>query len=76
MDFNGPPNTGLVTPMPPPKHAAPADDGVPTGADWFVWDLTIGPAESCPSSPNPMSVQPPGIDTGTSLLAEQLNWKT
>ena len=25
---------------------------------------------------NPMTVQPPGIDPGGSLLAEHLNWKT
>ncbi len=39
--------------------------------------MTIGPAENIrPSSPNPMSIEAPGIDQGTSLLAERLNWKT
>ncbi len=40
--------------------------------------MTIGPAKNIrPSSPSPMSVEAPGIDgSGTSLLAEQLNWKT
>ena len=39
--------------------------------------MTIGPASNSGAPAyNPMSVQAPGIDTGTSLLAEQLNWKT
>ena len=39
--------------------------------------MTIGPASrSSAPVPNPMSVQAPGIDRGTSLLAEDLNWKT
>ncbi len=38
--------------------------------------MTLGPASNSGGPAyNPMSVQPPGIDTGTSLLAEQLNWK-
>lgn len=36
----------------------------------------LGPAERTrPAVPNPMSVTPPGIDTGTSLLAESLHWE-
>ena len=36
----------------------------------------LGPGSAFPSStPNPMSVEAPGIDTGTSLLAELLHWK-
>ena len=40
--------------------------------------MTLGPAsDSGAPAYNPMSVEAPGIDTsGTSLLAEQLNWKT
>ena len=40
--------------------------------------MTIGPARrSSAPVPNPMSVEAPGIDTsGTSLLAEKLNWQT
>ena len=39
--------------------------------------MTIGPASSSGAPAyNPMSVEAPGIDTGTSLLAEELNWKT
>ena len=73
MDFNTP-NMGLLTPMPPPKH--PAEDDAPAGSDWDMEKMTIGPAKKIrPGSPNPMEVVAPGIDTGTSLLAEQLNWK-
>ena len=69
MDFNGPPNMGLVTPMPPPKHAAPADDDAPIGSDWFVWDLTIGPAPGGPAGPAS------GVDLETGRMAAELNWK-
>ena len=76
MDFNTP-NMGLVTPMSPPKNVLPAEDDAPAGSDWDMERMTIGPAKSIrPGSPNPMEVQAPGIDTGTSLLAESLNWKT
>jgi hypothetical protein len=68
---------GLVTPMSPPKDALPAEDAAPAGSDWDMEKMTIGPAKPHrPGSPNPMEVQAPGIDTsGTSLLAESLNWK-
>ncbi len=76
MDFSKPPH-GLMTPMSPPKHALPAEDDAPAGSDWDMEQMTIGPAKNFrPGSPNPMEVQAPGIDTGTSLLAEQLNWQT
>jgi len=71
MDFNSQPS-GLVTPMPPAKLSVPADE--PTD-DMLVTEPVIGPAErSRPSIPNPMNVQPPGIDPGGSLVAE-LCWK-
>ena len=39
--------------------------------------MTLGPASNSGAPAyNPMTVQAPGIDTGTSLLAESLNWKT
>jgi hypothetical protein len=70
MDFNTQPS-GLVTPMLPPK-LAPA--GEPSD-DMLVTEPVIGPAErSRPSTPNPMSVEAPGIDPGGSLVAE-LCWK-
>ncbi len=73
MDFNNPPR-GLVAPMPPAKQAIPGDE--PTDGEMLITEPVLGPAEhSRPSIPNPMSVTPPGIDTGTSLLAEALNWK-
>ncbi len=66
---------GLVTPMSPPKQ--PAEDDAPAGSDWDMENMTIGTAKKMrPGSPNPMSVEAPGIGTGTSLLAEYLNWKT
>ena len=71
MDFSKPPH-GLVTPVPPAKRTVPADepdDNMP------ITRPTLGPAEPHrPTPPNPMSVEAPGIDTGTSLAAE-LNWK-
>ena len=70
MDFNTQPS-GLVTPMPPAKQS-PADE--PTD-DMLITEPVIGPAaRSRPSIPNPMTVQPPGIDPGGSLAAE-LCWK-
>ncbi len=72
MDFNGPPNTGLVTPISPPKQ--PAEDDAPAGSDWDMERMTIGPAKNIrPGSPNPMEVAPG--DAGLALLASQLNWK-
>ena len=72
MDFSKPPH-GLVTPMPPAKPSAPADE--PTDDEMLITSPTVGPAKPHrPAAPNPMSVQAPGIDTGTSLAAE-LNWK-
>jgi len=72
MDFNSE-SGGLVAPMLPPK-LAPADG--PTGDDMLVTEPVIGPAErSRPSTPNPMSVEAPGIDPGGSLAAE-LCWRT
>jgi hypothetical protein len=71
VDFNSE-SGGLVAPMRPPK-LDPADD--PTGDDMLVTEPVIGPAErSRPSTPNPMSVEAPGIDPGGSLVAE-LCWK-
>jgi hypothetical protein len=73
MDFSKPPR-GMASPNFPAKHAAPRDDDIPAGADWFVWDLTIGPADGGGghSSPNPMSPSQP--DPMPSLLASTLNW--
>ena len=56
MEFNKS-RHGLVTPYFPTKNAAPAEDDVPAGADWFPWDLTIGPADGGRSAPNPMSIR-------------------
>jgi hypothetical protein len=74
MDFDKPPHA--VSPMPASEPLGPADDDeTGPGSDFFVWRNTIGPADStAPSCPNPMTVQAPGIDTGTSLAA-QLNWR-
>ena len=74
MDFNKP-RHGLVTPYFPAKNAAPDEGDVPAGADWFPWDLTIGPADGGGrSSPNPMSSA--HSDPMPSLLASTLNWRT
>ena len=73
MDFSKPAR-GLVTPYFPAKYSAPAEDDVPAGADWFPWDLTIGPSDGGGrSSPNPMSPSQP--DPMPSLLASMLNWR-
>jgi hypothetical protein len=73
VSFSKPPR-GSETLMPPAANAVPADD-TDAGADMFVWEPVIGPAESTgPATPNPMSVEAPGIDASTSLAA-QLNWK-
>jgi hypothetical protein len=73
VDFSKSPH-GLVTPYFPTKNSAPDDDDVPAGADWFVWDLTIGPADGGGrSAPNPMSPSQP--DPMPSLLASTLNWR-
>jgi hypothetical protein len=73
VDFSKPAR-GLVTPFFPSKHAAPADDDVPAGADWFPWDLTIGPADGGGRSvPNPMSIIGPGAAMPS--LAARLNWR-
>ena len=58
-------------PTEPESPFAPVDeDGRP------YMPMTLGPASrSRGPAYNPMSVEAPGIDTGTSLLAEQLNWK-
>ena len=73
MDFNRP-SRGLVRPYFPAKHAAPDDDDVPAGADWFVWDLTIGPADGGGrAAPNPMSIIGPGAAMPS--LASRLSWK-
>ncbi len=72
MDFNTP-RRGLPFPMYPPEQETPSDLDPSDGM--FVWQPVIGPGSgSQPGIPNPMSVQGPGIDTGTSLVA-QLNWK-
>jgi hypothetical protein len=73
VDFSKPPH-GLVTPYFPAKNAAPADGDVPAGADWFAWDLTIGPADGGGrSAPNPMSIIGPGAAMPS--LAAILNWR-
>ena len=65
---------GLVTPYFPAKHAAPDDDDFPAGADMFVWDPVIGPADGgSRSAPNPMSIIGPGAAMPS--LASQLNWR-
>jgi len=66
VDFSKPPH-GLSTPMPPPKHLA--EDDAPAGSDWFVWDITIGPAPGGPAGPAS------GVDLGTGRMAAELNWK-
>jgi hypothetical protein len=71
MDFSKPAR-GLVTPYFPRKNAAPDEGDVPAGADWFAWDLTIGPSDGGHSSPNPMS--PAQSDPMPSLLASTLHW--
>lgn len=72
MDFNKPSN-GFSTPHFPEKHDAPDNGDGPAGADWFLWNLTLGPADSSgPSSPNPMS--PSNPDPMPSLLASVLHW--
>jgi hypothetical protein len=58
---------GLLTPMPPPKH--PAEDDAPAGSDWFVWDITIGPAPGGPAGPAS------GVDLETGLMAAELHWE-
>ena len=74
MDFSKPAR-GLATPFFPAKNAAPAEDDVPAGADMFVWDLTIGPADGGGrSAPNPMSIIGPGAAMPS--LASQLSWRT
>lgn len=72
MDFSKPPR-GMATPYFPAENAAPAEENVPAGADWFAWDLTIGRADSSGhSSPNPMS--PDQSDSMPSILASTLHW--
>ncbi len=74
MDFSKPPR-GMATPYFPAKHAVPDDDDVPAGAGWFVWDLTIGPADGGGrSAPNPMSIIGPGAAMPS--LAARLIWRT
>jgi hypothetical protein len=74
VDFSKPPR-GMATPYFPAKHAAPEEDDVPAGAEWFPWDLTIGPADGGGgrSAPNPMSIIGPGAAMPS--LAEMLNWR-
>lgn len=74
MDFSKS-RHGLVTPYFPSKRRAPTDEDVPAGADFWVWDQTIGPAEgngTGRSAQNPMSLL---SDPMPSLLASTLNWK-
>jgi hypothetical protein len=74
VDFSKP-SQGLVTPYLPAKDAAPDESDVPAGADWFPWDLTIGPADGGGrSAPNPMSIIGPG--GAMPSLASRLIWKT
>ena len=73
MDFSKS-RQGLVTPYFPAKRAAADDDELPAGADWFPWDLTIGPADGGGrSAPNPMSIIGPGAAMPS--LAATLSWK-
>jgi len=72
MDFSKS-RHGLMTPYSPAKNAAPDDGDRPAGADWFAWDLTIGPADGGGrSAPNPMSIIGPGAAMPS--LAATLNW--
>ena len=75
VDFSKP-SRGLCPPVFPSEHAVPADDDAASaGSDFWVWDLTIDAADHTRrAASHPMSVQPPGVDTGTSLAAK-LNWK-
>jgi hypothetical protein len=71
MDFNSQ-RSGLVTPMRPAKLAAPAPEATD---EMSITSPTLGPSEPIrPATPNPMTVEPPGIDPGGSLLAETLHW--
>ena len=74
MDFSKPPR-GMATPHFPSKHATPDEGDVPAGADWFPWDLTIGPADGGGgrAAPNPMSIIGPAAAMPS--LASQLNWR-
>jgi len=74
VDFSKP-SQGLVKPYFPGKNAAPAEDDVPAGADWFAWDPVIGPADGGGrSSPNPMSII--GPSAAMPSLAARLSWRT
>ncbi len=74
MDFSKAPR-GPVTPAPPAKHAMPEDDTDPS-EEMFVWKPVLGPADGMrPSTPNPMTVEAPGIDANTALAAK-LHWNT
>lgn len=73
MDFNKP-TRNLITPHFSEKNKAPDQHDAPVGADWFAWDLTIGPADGggC-FAPNPMSIIGPGAAMPS--LAATLSWK-
>lgn len=72
MDFDKPPG-GPVTPLPPGECAVPADEDLPVGADWFIWDIAIDAARRFPVNSGPVSVVAPGY--AKPLLAAKLCWK-
>ena len=77
MDFQKP--AGRLGPLVfPERYGYPLDyedDETGAGSDFFVWDIILPDSPgSAHNVPNPMSVQGPGIDTGTSLAA-RLNWR-
>jgi hypothetical protein len=76
MDFNKPikaPGTRTR----PPRLDIPGVDDADSGAGAFwVWDNILPESPgSAKNTPNPMTVQAPGIDTSTSL-ASKLCWRT
>jgi hypothetical protein len=76
MDFDNP--AGRLGPSVfPERYEHPLDyedDGTGAGSDFYVWDIILPDSPgSAHNTPSPMSVQAPGIDTGTSL-ASRLNW--
>ncbi len=77
MDFNKP--AGRLGPRVfPERYEHPLDyedDETGAGSDFYIWDNILPDSPGCAHNvSNPMSVQAPGIDTGTSL-ATRLHWR-
>jgi len=76
VDFSKPVKAPGTRPFPPHLDAPSVDDAeTGAGSDFWIRKPVLGPADnSRPSSPNPMSVVGPGLDTSQSL-ASRLHWR-